>query len=62
MKQTGDVIYKKHGDCFIFYFMVGQHLVGQGVLIMEDLRSHSDTPHSMGLLWASDQPDAETST
>jgi hypothetical protein len=25
-------------------------------------RSHSDTPHSVGLLWTSDQPDAETST
>ena len=24
-------------------------------------RSHSDTPHSVGLLWTSDQPDAETS-
>jgi len=25
-------------------------------------RSHSDTPHSIGLLWKSNQPDAETST
>ena len=25
-------------------------------------RSHADTPHSVGLLWSSDQPDAETST
>ena len=25
-------------------------------------RSHSDTPHSVGFLWMSDQPDAETST
>jgi len=25
-------------------------------------RSHSDTPHSVGLLWTSDKPDAETST
>jgi len=24
--------------------------------------AHSDTPHSVGLLWTSDQPDAETST
>jgi len=24
--------------------------------------SHSDTPHSVGLLWLSDQPDAETCT
>jgi len=25
-------------------------------------RSHSDTPHSVGLLWTSDRPEAETST
>jgi len=36
--------------------------VGQGLLIIEDSLSHSDTPHSVGLLWTSDQPDAETST
>jgi len=28
----------------------------------ETSRSHSDTPHSVGLLWTSDQPDAETYT
>jgi hypothetical protein len=39
-----------------------QSLVGQGLLRMEASRSHSDTPHSVGLLWTSDQPDAETST
>jgi hypothetical protein len=42
--------------------MAQQPLVGQGLLIIEALRSHSDTPHSVGLLWMSDQPDAETST
>ena len=36
-------------------------LVGQGLLIFENSRSHSDTPHSVGLLWTSDQPDAEAS-
>jgi hypothetical protein len=35
--------------------------VGQGLLITEALLSHSDTPHSVGLLWTSDQPDAQTS-
>jgi hypothetical protein len=39
-----------------------QPLVGQGLLIIEASRSHSDTPHSVGLFWTSDQPDAETST
>jgi len=29
---------------------------------MEALRSQSDTPHSEGLLWTSDHPDAGNST
>jgi hypothetical protein len=45
------------------YYPVAPHSpVGQGLLIIEASRSHSDTPHSVGLLWTSDQPDAETST
>ena len=36
--------------------------MGQVPLIIEASRSHSDTPHSVGLLWTSDQPDADTST
>jgi hypothetical protein len=37
--------------------------VGQGFLIIEALRSDSlDTPHSVELLWTSDQSDAETFT
>jgi len=35
--------------------------VGHGLPIIEALLSNSDTPHSVGLLWASDQPDAEIS-
>jgi len=35
-------------------------VVGQG-LITEASRSHSDTPHSVGLLRTSDRPDAEAS-
>ena len=31
-------------------------------LIIEASPSHSGTPHSVGLLWTSDQPDLETST
>jgi len=42
--------------------MAEQPVVGQGFLIIEALRSHSDTPHSVGLLWTSDQPVSETST
>ena len=33
----------------------------QGLFILETLQSHSDTPHSVGLLWTSDQPDAKAS-
>jgi len=36
--------------------------VGQDLLIIEASRSHSDPPHSVGFLWTSDQPNAETST
>ena len=36
--------------------------VGLGLLTVEGPRSHSDTPHSVRLLWTSDQPVAQTST
>jgi len=35
--------------------MVQQPLVGQSLLIIEVSRSHSDTPHSVRLLWTSYQ-------
>jgi len=37
----------------VYWFFVNSHCYS---------RSHSDTPHSEGLLWTSDQPDAETAT
>jgi len=40
--------------------MAQQSLVGQGLLSAEAWRSHSDTLHSVELLWTSDRPDAET--
>ena len=43
-----------------FFTMNQQPLVGQGLLIIEDSHSHSDTLHSVGLLWMSDQLVAET--
>jgi len=43
------------------FSMAQQPLVSQGFLIIEASRSHSDTPYSVGLLWTSDQADAETS-
>jgi len=42
--------------------MAQQRLVGQCVLIIEVLPSHSKTPHSVGILSTSDQPDEDTST
>ena len=36
--------------------------VGQGLLIHEVSRAHTDIPHSVGLLWTSDHFDAEVST
>jgi len=47
--------------CLIF-IMAQQSLVGQGLLIIDGSQSHSDAARSVGLLWASDQPDTETST
>jgi hypothetical protein len=41
---------------------VQQPLLGQGQFIIEDSRSHSDTPHSVAPLWTSDQSDAESSS
>jgi len=41
--------------------MAQQPLVGQDLLIMMASRSLSDTPHSVGLIWTNDQPNAETS-
>ena len=49
-------------DIFFKITMAQQPPVGQGLLIVEASRSRSDTPHSVGLLWTSDQPVAETST
>jgi hypothetical protein len=42
--------------------MAQQPVVDQGLFIIEASRSHSDTTHTVGILWTSDQPDAETST
>ena len=36
--------------------------IGPGLLTFEASRSHSDTQHSVGLLWTSDQLVIETST
>jgi hypothetical protein len=42
--------------------MAQQPLVGQGLLIVEASWLHSDTLHSVALIWTRDNPVAETST
>ena len=44
------------------FSVVQQPLMGQDLLIIGALQSHSDTPHSVGLLWTSAQYVADTST
>ena len=51
--------------CIVTFFfpMPRQPLGGLDLLVAEASRSHFlDTPHSVGLLWTSDQPVVETST
>jgi hypothetical protein len=44
-------------------FSIAQYpLVGQGLVIIEASRSHTDTAHSVGFLWTNDQPAAEASS
>jgi len=42
--------------------MAQDPLVGQGFLLVKGIRSHSNTPHSVGFLQMSDQPDDEATT
>ena len=42
--------------------MARQPIVGQVLRLVSDSWSCLDTPHSVGFLWTSDQPDAEIST
>jgi hypothetical protein len=53
----------RNTQCDIF-FMARQPYVGLGLLVSSKFQSHThlDTPQSVGLLWTSDQPVAETST
>ena len=49
-------------NCYCFLPHGATAPMGQGLLIIKAPQSHSDTPHLVGVLWMSDQPDAETST
>jgi hypothetical protein len=46
----------------IFFSMARQHPVDQALRIIDAWRLHANSSPSLGLLWTSDQPDAETST
>jgi len=50
-----------HGDQHGLFLWL-ETLVGLDLFIVEVSRLHSKTPHSVGLIWTSDQPVAETST
>jgi hypothetical protein len=53
-----------HDPSYFFFPMARQPLVGLGRLIFRGftITQFLDTPHSVELLWTSDQPDAKTST
>ena len=44
------------------FFLARQSSVDLGLLIFEVPRSHSDTSHSVGLIWTGERPVTETST
>ena len=46
---------------YLFFAWRNGPPVSQGLLNIEASQSHSDTPHSIELLWTSVQPDADTS-
>ena len=53
---------KIHYRFIYLFYHVATAAVFQGHLIIKDSWTHSDIPHSVGVLWASYQPEAETST
>ena len=59
---AAQVVYKSSLLSSRIFFKAQQPPVGQGLLIVQASWSHSDTSYSVGLLWTSDQPNAETST
>jgi hypothetical protein len=60
-----DFYVKARGPYSLYLFVclwLNGPIVGQSLLIVEASRWHSDTSHSVGLLWTSDWSVAETST
>jgi len=46
----------------LFFFLAQDPLVGLEFLLDKGLQSHTNTPHSVGFLQTSDQPDDEAIT
>ena len=63
-KQIKPDMYNKSRKAYTVFFIFhgSQILVGLGLRITEISRSHTDTPHPVGLLCMSDRPIAETSS
>jgi len=61
--NKGDPFLLWPSSCILLFLsMAHRQLVGQNLPIIEDLLSHSHTPQSVGILWTSDRPVAQTST
>jgi hypothetical protein len=50
------------GYISLFFFVIAPKLIWGHKFLIKASRSHSDTPHSVVLLWTIDQPNAEVST
>jgi len=60
--STLSIYYSPNMRLIFIFFMAQQSLAGHGLLSIMATLSHSDKPHSVGLLWTGDQPIAENST
>ena len=56
------VYFNEYRTCNCFPQWLDNPLGAKAASFFEASKSHSDTPHSVGLLWTSDQLVAETST
>jgi hypothetical protein len=61
-KQSKHVPGTALGEHFFPHSSAAPNGLGHGLFVIEASLSHSDTPHSVALLWTSDQPEAEIST
>jgi len=60
--STLSIYYYPNMRLIYIFFMVQQSIAGHGLLSIMAAVSHSDKPHSVGLLWTGDQPIVENST